>query len=129
MKVLRAGCNSCDELPWNYLICVIRIERCILQDNKVEKDIHVDPRYHAHFVARRGEILRQIANECGGVTVSFPRASTKSDKVVLKGSKDCIDEAVKRIEDIVSDLVNVATVRCRVVEMLNEPLCKPLIHR
>jgi hypothetical protein len=94
-----------------------------LQDNKVEKDMRVDPRYHAHFVARRGEILRQIANECGGVTVSFPRAASKSDKVVLKGSKDCIDEAIKRIEDIVSDLVIVATgCTAMLLKMLNDPL-------
>jgi len=69
--------------------------------------MRVDPRYHAHFIARRGEVLRQIADECGGVMVSFPRAASKSEKVVLKGSKDCVDLAIKRIEDIVTDLVGV----------------------
>jgi len=56
-------------------------------------------------VARRGEVLKHIADDYGGVTVSFPRSGVKSDKVVLKGAKDCVEAAKKRIMEIVSDLV------------------------
>lgn len=38
--------------------------------------------------------------------MSFPRASSKSDRVVIKGAKDCVDGAVSRINEIVSDLVS-----------------------
>jgi hypothetical protein len=48
-------------------------------------------------VARRGEVLKHIADEYGGVTVSFPRSGIKSETVVIKGSKDCVDGAKKRI--------------------------------
>ena len=65
----------------------------------------MDPKYHRHFVARRGEVLRQIADEYGGVTVSFPRSGVKSDKVILKGAKDCVEGAKRRIMEIVTDLV------------------------
>lgn len=41
----------------------------------------VDPKHHKHFVARRGEVLRQIGDEFGGVIVSFPRSGVDSDKV------------------------------------------------
>ena len=41
----------------------------------------VDPKYHRHFVARRGEVLRNIGDEFGGVVVSFPRSGVVSDKV------------------------------------------------
>ena len=71
----------------------------------MEKEIRVDPSYHMHFTARRGEIIRQIAEECGGVSTSFPRPASKSDRVVLKGAKECVDTAAKRIEEIVEDLV------------------------
>lgn len=47
--------------------------------------MHVDPKYHRHFVARRGEILHEISDQYGGVTVSFPRSGVDSDRVVLKG--------------------------------------------
>jgi hypothetical protein len=77
-----------------------------LQENITEGEVNVDPKYHRHFVARRGEVLRQIAEEYGGVTVSFPRSGVKSDKVVLKGAKDCVAGAKRRILEIVEDLVS-----------------------
>lgn len=76
-----------------------------MQDNVVEGEMTVDPKHHRYFVARRGEVLRNIAEEYGGVTVSFPRSGVKSDKVVIKGSKDCVEAAKKKISDIVADLV------------------------
>ena len=72
----------------------------------VEAEIEVDNKYHRYFVARRGEMLHQIGLEYGGVTVSFPRSGVKSNKVVLKGAKDCVEGAKKRIADIVADLVS-----------------------
>ena len=78
----------------------------VQQENKEEREIRIDPRHHGFFVARRGEILSQIGDEFGGVTVSFPRAASKSDRVVIKGAKDCVDGAVVRINEIVADLVS-----------------------
>lgn len=64
----------------------------------------VAPRHHRHFVARRGEVLRRIAEDCGGVQISFPRQGVNSDRVVLKGPKDCIEAAKVRINEIIEDL-------------------------
>ena len=50
-------------------------------------------------------MLREIAEEYGGVMVSFPRSGTQSDKVTLKGAKDCVEAAKKRIQEIIEDLV------------------------
>ena len=72
----------------------------------MEGEINVDTKYHRHFVARRGEVLRQIAEDYGGVTVSFPRSGVKSERVVLKGAHDCVEGAKKRILEIVADLVS-----------------------
>lgn len=66
----------------------------------------VDPKHHRHFVIRRGQVLREIADEYGGVMVSFPRSGTQSDKVTLKGAKDCVEAAKKRIQEIIEDLVS-----------------------
>ena len=51
------------------------------QDNVVEETMTVDAKHHRHFVAKRGEVLRQIGDEFGGVVVSFPRSGVVSDKV------------------------------------------------
>ena len=43
----------------------------------------VDSKHHRYFVAKRGEILRNIGEEFGGVVVSFPRPGVTSDKVII----------------------------------------------
>lgn len=72
----------------------------------------VDPKHHKHFVARRGEVLHRISDECGGVMISFPRSGVQSDKVMLKGAKDCIAAAKARIEEIIADLESMVTIEC-----------------
>lgn len=67
--------------------------------------MEVDVRHHRHFVCRRGQVLRELAEEYGGVAVSFPRTGSSSQKVTLKGAKDCVEAAKKRIQEIIEDLV------------------------
>jgi len=81
-------------------------------DNIVESDMSVEPRHHRHFVARRGEVLHRISDECGGVMISFPRPGVQSDRVVLKGTKDYIEMAKLRIQEIVTDLESRVTIEC-----------------
>lgn len=82
-------------------------------DNVVEETMTVDPKHHKHFIARRGEVLRQIGDELGGVIVSFPRSGAPaSNKVTLKGAKNCVDAAKARILEIVNDLENQVTIEC-----------------
>ncbi|XP_045484905.1 vigilin [Pieris rapae] len=80
--------------------------------NVSEGEMSVDPRHHRHFVARRGEVLRRIADECGGVQISFPRQGVASDRVVLKGPKECIEAAKIRINEIIEDLEAKITIEC-----------------
>ena len=47
----------------------------------------VNPTHHKYFTNKRGEILRNIGEEFGGVIISFPRHGVDSDKVLLKSSK------------------------------------------
>ena len=90
----------------NCIISFHNMNMIFFQDNIIESEMQVDVKHHRHFVARRGEVLRHIADEYGGVTVSFPRSGVKSDKVTIKGSKDCVEGAKRRIQEIVSDLVS-----------------------
>lgn len=81
----------------------------MLQDNVIEDTMSVDPKHHRYFVARRGQVLRDLADEYGGVMVSFPRTGSQSEKVTLKGAKECVEAAKKRMQEIVEDLAS----RCR----------------
>lgn len=81
-------------------------------DNITEGEIAVDPKHHKHFVAKRGEVLHRITEDYGGVMISFPRPGVDSDRVTLKGSKECIELAKQRIMEIVSDLDSQVTIDC-----------------
>jgi polyribonucleotide nucleotidyltransferase len=73
----------------------------------------VVPKYHRHFVARRGEVINKISEECGGVTISFPRSTeTDATRVTLKGPKEGIEAAKQRILEIVNDLESMVTIEC-----------------
>ncbi|XP_060810715.1 vigilin [Amyelois transitella] len=80
--------------------------------NVSEGEMTVAARHHRHFVARRGEVLRRIADDCGGVQISFPRQGVNSDRVVLKGPKECIEAAKIRINEIIEDLEAKVTIEC-----------------
>ena len=81
-------------------------------DNTVEDTMTIDPKYHNHFVACRGEVLRCIGDEFGGVVVNFPRNGVDSDKVTLKGAKNCIRAAIDKINDIVKELEDQVIIDC-----------------
>ena len=83
-------------------------------DDIVEDTMTVEPKYHKHFVAKRGEVLRKIGDEFGGVVVSFPRNGVDSNKVTLKGSKNCINAAIDKINEIVKDLEDQVTIDCEI---------------
>ncbi|XP_076306465.1 vigilin-like [Tachypleus tridentatus] len=86
-------------------------------DKVVTTEIKVPPKYHRHFVLRRGEVLRQIAEDFGGVNVSFPRSGSESDQVVLKGAKECVEGAKQRIMEIVSELEAMVTIECIIPQL------------
>lgn len=81
-------------------------------DNVTEGEVQVDPKYHKHFVARRGKVLLAISEDFGGVMISFPRPGVDSDRVTLKGAKECIEQAKQRILDIVHELESQVTIEC-----------------
>uniref|UniRef100_A0A182PN90 K Homology domain-containing protein n=1 Tax=Anopheles epiroticus TaxID=199890 RepID=A0A182PN90_9DIPT len=81
-------------------------------DNIVEDEISVLPKYHKHFISNRGKVLRRIEEECGGMSISFPRMDRdeRNDRVKLKGPKDCIEAAKQRINEIVQELESMVTI-------------------
>ncbi|CAL8135568.1 unnamed protein product [Orchesella dallaii] len=73
-------------------------------DKVVEAEMDIDPQYHRHFVLRRGEVLRHISDDLGGVQISFPKVGSNSSRVTLKGAAECVEAAKKRLATIVEDL-------------------------
>lgn len=82
-------------------------------NNIVEGEVSIDPKHHKYFVARRAQVLRDIADEYGGVAISLPsQKDQKSSVVSLKGAKDCVEGAKARLLEIVNDLESMVEVNC-----------------
>uniref|UniRef100_A0A8P4KSV1 Vigilin n=1 Tax=Dicentrarchus labrax TaxID=13489 RepID=A0A8P4KSV1_DICLA len=94
-------------------------------DNVVEDTMIVDPKHHRYFVARRGQVLRDLADEYGGVMVSFPRTGSQSEKVTLKGAKECVEAAKKRMQEIVEDLEAQVTIECVISQKFHRSIMGP----
>jgi len=75
-------------------------------ENTAEIELDVDRKHHKYFLAKRGQVLRQISEDFGGVTVSFPRINEDSNVVRIKGPQECVQGAKSKMEEIVSDLDN-----------------------
>lgn len=73
-------------------------------DNIVESTVSVPQKHHLFFIQRRGETLRQIGDQFGGVSISFPRNGQSSDVVTIKGGVECVAGAKARILEMVSEL-------------------------
>uniref|UniRef100_A0A671R3J3 High density lipoprotein-binding protein n=1 Tax=Sinocyclocheilus anshuiensis TaxID=1608454 RepID=A0A671R3J3_9TELE len=94
-------------------------------DDVIEDSMVVDPRHHRHFVCRRGQVLRELAEEYGGVAVSFPRTGTQSDNITLKGPRECVDAAKKRIQEIVQDLESQVNVEVLIPQRYHRAVMGP----
>ncbi|KAG7228665.1 hypothetical protein INR49_008441 [Caranx melampygus] len=94
-------------------------------DNVIEDTMSVDPKHHRYFVARRGQVLRDLADEYGGVMVSFPRTGSQSEKVTLKGAKECVEAAKKRMQEIVEDLDAQVTMECVIPQKFHRSIMGP----
>ncbi|VDK79439.1 unnamed protein product [Litomosoides sigmodontis] len=92
-----------------------QLEAMITELNEnVEARMDVDPKHHRHFVIRGAAVLREIQDQNGGVIISFPRAGTNDSRVTLKGSKQCVECAKARIEEIVEDLESQVTLKVEI---------------
>jgi predicted PilT family ATPase len=80
----------------------------------VEINMDVDQKWHRHFVGRGANVLHEIQDQCGGVIVSFPKQNTGSTKIIIKGGKECVESAKKRIQEIVDDLEAQVTIKVHV---------------
>jgi len=61
---------------------------------------------HASLQTAKGALIRAVRDECGGVLIKFPSATSNSDKVLLKGPEDDIELAKRLLLDLANDTVN-----------------------
>jgi len=86
--------------------------------NVIEDRVEINEKYHKSFVAKRGEFLHKLEEECGGVKISFPKPGG-GDKVVLKGSKANVAIAKQRLLDHAKVLVCILFTLISLIKLLD----------
>ena len=58
------------------------------------------------MIGAKGHLIHEISDECGGILIRFPNENTLSDKVCLRGPKEEVEKAKKRLLEVASDRVS-----------------------
>ena len=49
------------------------------------------------MIGAKGHMIREISEECGSVQIHFPPENMQSDKVYVRGAKEDVEKAKKRL--------------------------------
>lgn len=60
---------------------------------------------HASLQSAKGALIRAVRDECGGVLIRFPSATSNSDKILLKGPAEDVELAKRLLLDLANDTV------------------------
>jgi len=75
------------------------------QGQITETTIDIPHAQHATLQGPKGQILRAVRDECGGVMIRFPAANVQSDKVLLRGPPEDVEKAKSLLLDLANDKV------------------------
>ncbi|PAV76977.1 hypothetical protein WR25_20889 [Diploscapter pachys] len=93
------------------------LEDSIKQLNEtIETKIEVDPKYYKHFLQRGAALINEIQEQNGGVQISFPAKDSGNTSVSIKGSKQCVESARARIEEVVGDIDSQVTISVEIAQ-------------
>ncbi|KAM9576887.1 LOW QUALITY PROTEIN: vigilin-like [Trichechus inunguis] len=95
-------------------------------DNVVEDNILINPKYHRHFIMRRGQVLQEMTEEYGGVIINFSCSGKQNNKVTTKGPKLCVEAAKKQIQEIISDFHTQVTTECVIPQKFHRFVMGPM---
>ena len=68
--------------------------------------VEIPQKWHTSMIGAKGHLIREISEECGGVVIRFPNENMQSDKVYLRGPKEEVEKAKKRLREVASDKVS-----------------------
>lgn len=78
-------------------------------DEQITDELNVDPKWHKNFTTKRGKLISEISVDNCNVKISFPKGANET-KVAIKGPKDAVESAKKRILDYVHRFENQVTI-------------------
>ena len=76
-----------------------------MQANITEISIDIPHAFHNSLIGAKGRLIRSVMNECGDVIIRFPSQDSSSDKVVIRGPKDDVESARKKMLELSQEKV------------------------
>lgn len=81
-------------------------------DEQVTEEVAVDPKWHKNFTAKRAKLINKISEENCNVKISFPK--TETSQVQVKGPRDAVASAIKKIQELVVEMENQVTIEINI---------------
>uniref|UniRef100_A0A6P7F816 Vigilin n=1 Tax=Diabrotica virgifera virgifera TaxID=50390 RepID=A0A6P7F816_DIAVI len=72
-------------------------------ENIVTEEITIPPKFYNSLIGAKGKLIHSIMEDCGGVTIKFPTADSKSDKVTIRGPKEDVERAKQQLLDLANE--------------------------
>lgn len=72
-------------------------------ENIVTEEITIDPKFYNSLIGAKGKLIHSVMEDCGGVTIKFPSAESKSDKVTIRGPKEDVERAKQQLLDLANE--------------------------
>lgn len=66
----------------------------------VTEELQIPPKYYNLMIGTGGKLISAIIEECGGVSIEFPSADSKSDKVTISGPQEDVDKAKAQLLEL-----------------------------
>ncbi|XP_032745428.1 LOW QUALITY PROTEIN: vigilin-like [Rattus rattus] len=98
-------------------------------ENEVDDSILINRRFHHYFVMRRGQLLKEMTEEYGGVAITFSYAGRQNTKVTIKCAKPCVEAAKKHIKAIFEPLGSQVTTRYVIPQNFQPFIMGPITSR
>ena len=77
-----------------------------VQVNIVEQTVEIPHKWHTSMIGAKGQLIREISDECGSAMIRFPNENMQSNKVFVRGAKEEVEKAKKRLLEVASDVVS-----------------------
>lgn len=72
-------------------------------ENIVSEEIIIPSKFYNSLIGAKGKLIHSIMEDCGGVSIKFPSADSKSDTVTIRGPKDDVDRAKQQLLDLANE--------------------------
>lgn len=64
-------------------------------ENEVTRELIIEQRFHRNIIGAKGENIKEVRDRFNQVNVTFPEPGHKSDKVLIRGPKQDVDDCYK----------------------------------